>query len=203
LDFLLVTGYRDFRRFGAVTGSVNEGLHVSGCINSCATGDEIESEDLLSMLARSGLKPFGYLGSSHDRQSMRWVTALVAVARKGDAQMRTSLQPAFSDAVLGRVMRLLSGHSLFFFKPSLWQFRLQLGLNAFTGGGLGENLRVLMRSFVGWSLQDKHIVLQSGPTLRDDGQIEICENCPDAVWQGDAIVPVCLADRMASCGERC
>jgi hypothetical protein len=200
LDFLLVTGYRDFRRFEGATGSVTEGLRVvnhavQGC--SAEAGEEPSIEDFRAVLKRAGLRPYAGIASNLDPKSLRWLTALVAVGRSSEGgSLHSSLRAGWSDVVLARAFRLFQRRSLFFFKPSSWQFRLQLILNACTGGHTMENVRLLAYSRQGGSLLDKHIVLQVGPTLREDGEIEICNDCPDAVWQDNALTPVCLADRM-------
>lgn len=200
LDYLLVTGCRDFRRFEQVTGSVDTGLRANpGTVGKIGTNhDEVTMADLQPLIEQLGFPPFGQVSSSKDSQTARWLTHLIAVTEARDGRkLRIGVRPGLSDRIFSRMLRMLTGRYVFLFTPSRWQFRIQLACNAVTGGNIANNCRVIIRSLAGHTLFDKHILLQEGPTLHSDGEIEFCDNCPDAVWQDNVLVPVCLADRMA------
>ena len=200
LDYLLVTGYRNFSRFQAVTGSIEQGLRAAPENGTTKEEDanEVSMEDLRRLVERLGLPAFGYVGSSRNSRQARWLTHLVAVTFAEDGcRRRVGVRPGGSDWFFSRLMRVVTGKYAFLFTPSCWQFRVQLVSNALTGGRLADNCRLIFESFAGHRLVDKHILLQEGPTLLANGEIEFCDNCPDAVWQDNALVPVCLADRMA------
>jgi len=203
LDYLLVTGLRDFSRFTNVTGSVAQGLKISQKAGRAANGkiathrDEVAMCDFQELLQKLGIGAYAGIHSTHDRQSFRWLTCVLAVARRGDGVASSgSIVPGLSDLLFAHALRWLAGRSVFLFRPSPWQLRGQLALNACTGGRFRSTAQLLFASR-GGSLQDKHFVFQEGPTIRPNGDIEFCSHCPDAVWQDNRLVPVCLADRMA------
>lgn len=199
LDILLVTGYRDFAKFRDVRGSTEASLRQSPPRAAIASTDETRMCDLAPVARRAGLQPFTFVGSSHDAASPRWLTHLSVTARCADgASLRADLRPAASDWFFTRLMRFATGRYVFLYTPARWQLLVQLLANAFTGGRPAPGLRVFAAALRGATLADKHILLQEGPTLRPDGTIEFCEHCPDAVMQRGALVPVCLADRMAA-----
>ena len=201
LDYLLVTGCRDFRRFEQVKGSVETGLRANPDTagENRTNHDEVTMADLQPLIEQLGFPPFGQVGSSKDSQKPRWLTHLIAVTQAQDgSRFRAGVRPGLSDRIFSRMLRILTGRYVFLFTPSRWQFRIQLACNALTGGNFANNCRIIIRSLSGCRLFDKHILLQEGPTLHTDGEIEFCDNCPDAVWQDNELVPVCLADRMAT-----
>lgn len=202
LHFLLVTGFRDFSLFVDLRGTVTGGLQTPPGFPWPGPGpkpDEVSLDDLEPHLRRRGLTPFGFVGSSHDPQRRRWLTFLTGTLLSRDGACESfGLSPAWSDRWLMRASRWWSGRALFFFKPTSWQFRLQIIFNALSGGDVGADIRLLSGALRGQALLDKHIVLQEGPNVRADGEVEICRDCPDAVWQEGGLVPVCLADRMAA-----
>ena len=200
LDYLLVTGCRNFRRFENVEGSVDTGLRATAYQNreTIFSEDEVTMEHLKPLVEQLGLPPFGRVASSRNAHDARWLTHLIAVTQAPDGRrFRAGIKSAASDRLLSKLLRLLSKRNVFLFTPTRWQFRLQLACNAVTGGNFATNWRIIFQSLAGHRLMDKHILLQAGPTLHTDGEIEFCDNCPDAVWQDNALVPVCLADRMA------
>lgn len=155
-------------------------------------------EHLQPLLQELGFPPFGRVASNRDANKACWLTHLIAVTEAPNGlRFRAGIKPAFSDRLFSRALRLASGRNVFLFTPTRWQFRLQLACNSVSGGDFAADWKVILKSLAGHRLFDKHILFQEGPTLLSNGEIEFCDNCPDAVWQDDALVPVCLTDRMA------
>jgi hypothetical protein len=200
LDYLLVTACREFRCFENVEGSITDGLRARAGTRESdhVHSEEVSLAELRVLTERLGLPPFGCVGSNRDTNQLRWLTHLVAVTQSREGRrVRVGIRPGLSDRFFCRMFRLLTGRFVFLFTPPRWQFRIQLACNALTGGGFAGVAQVLLKSFTGHRLFDKHILLQEGPTFLPSGEIEFCDNCPDAVWRDNALVPVCLADRMA------
>ena len=199
LHYLLVTGYRNFARFCGVSGSIEGGLRMLQSNPADGERDEVTMRDFDPIMKQHALLPFGYIASSRNPHAARWLTSLVAVRRKGDGRaIYSSLKVSWADRLLVRSSRWVAGRQMFLFRPAPWQFSLQLVLNALTGGWTKDTIRLLASVFSGGRLVDKHLVLQEGPTILENGEIEFCEDCPDAVWRRGQLVPVCLADRMCA-----
>lgn len=202
LDFLLITGFRDFTRFGDVTGDIASGLRMKPTVIDRTTRDahhdEVAMTDLLPVMRGMSLTPFARVGSGHSQQTARWLIYLAAAGQAADGSPAwSSLRAGWSDRILSRAIRWIIGRHVFLHIPSRRQFHLQLLLNSLSGGG--NHALKLARSTErnGGKLRDKHIVLQEGPIVHGDGTVETCCDCPDAVWQNGALVPVCLADRLS------
>jgi len=202
LDFLLITGFRDFTRFGGVTGDIANGLQMpaapSGQTTDGGHRDEVAMADLLPVMRGMDLTPFARVGSARSRQAARWLIYLAAAGQTADGtRVWSSVRAGWSDRILSRAMRWIIGRHMFLHIPSRRQFYLQLWLNALSGGGNHAVKLARSTGRNGGRLRDKHIVLQEGPIMHADGTVETCCDCPDAVWQNGALVPVCLADRMS------
>jgi hypothetical protein len=202
LSFLLICPEGVFGSFAGIQGELKTGLKL----RSCAAGGRQSSggpEDLLAefgdVLARAGLRPFAFLGSNVDPDDPRWISYLVAVVHDVDGRTtRASIPSAFSDWLLLRLGRWLSGRYWFFYRRGPRRFRFQILLNAITGGPFRDSFRLLMASLKPRTrLKDKHIVVEHAPRFDGAGKLTHCRNCPDAVIRDGQLVPACLADRMA------
>ena len=67
-------------------------------------------------------------------------------------------------------------------------------MNGLTGGHFSTFLFALRAILHGWTVREKHIIVQLPPHSLGDGRIECCDNCPDATVRNGRLQPVCLAD---------
>lgn len=202
VDYLLVTNCTQVSQYASIEGDLYEGLRCNQVDLSNQDGlrDEQlhvrETDQVLQ--SKLGLHPFAYLSSSHDLSEPRWLSYLVGTVRTRDGQLTTScLTSSLAERLAIHLIRLLSGRYLFYQRESPLRLRLQMLLNGLTGGRCFTTLGLLMRSLrPGAMLRAKHLLFQSGPTRRDDGQIVHCFACPDATVRNGRIVPLCLSDRV-------
>ena len=67
-------------------------------------------------------------------------------------------------------------------------------MNGLAGGRLSTFFFALRAIVRGWSVLEKHIIVQLPPHSLGDGRIECCDNCPDATVRNGRLHPVCLGD---------
>ncbi|MDD3119628.1 MAG: hypothetical protein PHQ27_10650 [Victivallales bacterium] len=85
----------------------------------------------------------------------------------------------------------------FYTRQNAVQFRMQLLLNALSGGCFSGNLKLLFRSLRPRAkLKALRILLQKPAEVTDDGTVIHCLNCPDATIKNGRLVPLCLADKV-------
>lgn len=200
ITYLLVTEFIDPSKFVGLTGDLESGLQSQRGVT--LTGDamgweEVDNGDILNMMRPMGLRPFASLGSTADQHEPRWLLYRVGVARSDAIGVRhAGLKSGLSDRILVRLPYWLLGRYIFFHKAYPLLFRMQLLMNAVSGGRLFENLWLLAASCRrGAKLEDKYLLFQQGPNLTADGNVVMCRNCPDATILNGRLVPVCLADR--------
>jgi hypothetical protein len=203
INFLLVTEFTSFAKLDGVTGDVISGLRArtsAGAGQPDLLQEELRNEEVSALLAELGFHPFAYLGSSVDASEPRWLSYLGGTVVGPDGQaVAAGIKNAFSDRVLIRLARLVTGRYLFLYRAGPFRFGLQLLLNGLSGGNLGDDLRLLAGSLGrGRRLLDKHLLFQQGPHVSVSGELVHCMDCPDATVRNGRLVPVCLADRLLS-----
>lgn len=198
LDYLIVTLFRDTPTMGQLRGSLSQG--ISG---EPATPDQLKAEQAftLSQVAaqlrhRFNLQPFAYIGSNTNANDFRWLSYLIGtVVGNSDYAQWSGLQTSAIEPMFLQLFRKLHGRYPFYMPQSPNKFRIQLLLNALTGGRFHANLSLLAGSLAPQrQLRTKRILLQSPAYVGADGKLVHCDQCPDATLINDQLVPVCVSD---------
>jgi len=200
LEYMLATCYTDFNKFRNVSGSSESGLLCSPAekTGSGSTEEEITNAEISEALGRNGYLPYAYLCSNRSRNDTNWLSYVQGIIRQGNKiNMSISVKSGISDRLLVRLARLITGRYIFFYRAGPLRFRIQLLLNAVSGGSFRKNIRLLMESFrKGNELHDKHFIFQQAPSIEEDGTVTYCRDCPDSTILNGRLVPSCLCDRM-------
>ncbi len=201
LHYLLMTGYTAFARMPVVTGDSIGGLHVRerATVPESERREVVGCADIDRIMRAAGWAPFAYLPSNRDPDEPRWLSYVIGVARGAQGVTHAhALRSAASDRALLWGNRMVTGRHRFFYLAGPVRFRVQLALNALTGGRTGANLRLLREARrPGAVLEDKHVVFQQGPEVAPDGRLVYCRECPDSIVLNGRLVPTCLGDRMS------
>ncbi|MFZ2656492.1 MAG: radical SAM protein [Victivallales bacterium] len=200
LEYMLATCYTDFNKFRNVSGASDTGLSCSapGNADAGSSGEEITNSEISEVLGREGYFPYAYLCSSRSRNDTSWLSYVQGIIRRGGKTgLSISVKSGFSDRLLVRLTRLITGRYMFFYRAGPLRFRIQLLLNAVSGGSFWKNIRFLLESFgAGNEMQDKHFIFQQAPSIEADGTVNYCRDCPDSTILNGRLVPSCLCDRM-------
>lgn len=198
VDYLLVTLCRDVQSMGRLSGDLYEG--ILGEPRSNVGSAEILTNALVfeRMRSRFGLHPFAYLGSNVDKNDPRWLTYVVgAVVRDGRPAAWSMLKASSAERLFLWLSRRLRGRFPFYLKQAPGRFRLQLVLNALTGGRTWGNVALLIRSLGRRRiLRTKRILFQCPAQLASDGTLIHCSHCPDATVRHGRLMPVCISDQV-------
>jgi hypothetical protein len=196
--YLVFTGHADFPRLGAVTGSMETGLRAAVIGGSGIARQMTNDVCARFMTERFRARPFALLPSRGTTRYDAWLSYQAVVAYDVSSPVdKAFLSSSLVERLGLRVMRAKYGRHSFFHDESPRAQRIQLALNAISGGHLPRNMRMLRHAVAGRELVSKHIVFQQAPTPDSSGSLTICGDCPDAVVVDGSLLPVCLADRVA------
>lgn len=200
VDYLLVTLQRNVQSMGELTGDLIAGITARPGSGAESTPDDGLTNEFVfhRMQTRFGLLPFAYLGSNISNDDPRWLTYVVgAVVGDGRPAVWSRLKASATERLFLRLFRRLHGRYPFYLPQSPRKFRVQLLLNALTGGLFRANLALLARSFGRRRrLKTKRILFQSPAQLAPDGRLIHCSHCPDATVRHGRLVPVCISDQV-------
>ncbi|MCY2930534.1 MAG: radical SAM protein [Planctomycetota bacterium] len=199
-DYLLVTLFRDTGQLGPLSGSIAAGIHG----RPAAAGQVGQPRQWTNKVVyhrlkdRFGLLPFAYLGDSKGNADPRWLSYLIgAVVAEQSKTFWRGLRPSCIERFFVRLYRLLRGRYPFYIPQSPGRFRVQLLLNALSGGLVRDNLGLVRRSLRrGDILRAKRLLFQCPAYIDGGGSLVHCENCPDATIRGGTLVPVCVSDQL-------
>ncbi|MCL2640260.1 MAG: radical SAM protein [Phycisphaerales bacterium] len=202
VDYFLVTLCRDTPGLGRLEGDIGQGIHrsTSGMPPPLACRLNGWNNLLMHtrMLERFGLRPFAWLGSNVDAADPRWLSYLIGAVVGGEKPAYLSaLKASWLEPFFMRLYRLTRGRYPFYMPQSPGRFRVQLLLNAISGGRFAGNLSLLAKSFgSGGKLRAKRILFQNPAEVGADGRLIHCEQCPDATVRDGRLVPTCAADQI-------
>jgi hypothetical protein len=199
VHFLFVCPYTDFGAFSGATGNLTGGYRLPQISCPRPTSGQVSEQGaaLYTILKEAGFGLFSWVGSSADADEPRWSAWGSGVLQNESGIRAFPFRPAWSDRLLLRLPRLLTGRHVFYSPGTVARFRLQLALNLFGGKGWRTSLPLLAGSFRrGWQLFQKHVVVELPPAVAADGTLIICRECPDATLHDGRLSPPCLADRM-------
>lgn len=197
LRYLVLSVYIDFRGYGVIEGSMEEGMSLrSRPANSGAMRQMTNAMCEGLMQERFSASPFAVLPSCGGLKYDAWLSYQAGVVYDGDRCIRKAfLRSSLAERFGLHLRHRRKGRHAFFHDESSRTQRLQLCLNALTGGSFVRNLRIYPRARR-HRLVMKHIVFQQGPTPDAQGVLSFCRDCPDAVVVDHRLLPVCLADRV-------
>ncbi len=199
VDYLVATLYRDLANIPHLVGCMETGIRGEPAATEADRRDKLTNEQIAARLRdRFGLLPFAYLGSNLDDQDPRWISYLIGAAvGENRSPAWAVLRASAIERLFLTLSRWFRGRYPFYIRQDPGRFRLQLILNALTGGRLGSNLQLLARSFrKGRVLRAKRLLFQSPAQLDPDGRLRHCRDCPDASVRHGRLVPCCIADRL-------
>ncbi len=197
-EYLLVTLCRDVQKMGALHGELVSGMQRQTA-HSAASTPELTNTDVLHLLHdHMGLSPFAYIGSNVDADDPRWLSYMIASVTDHNGKSRWSAMRATAiERLFLKIFRKLKGRYPFYMRQAPNKLRMQLILNALTGGRMLANFRLFLQSFgKGKFLHAKRLLIQAPAELRADGHIIHCNECPDATVRNGRLVPVCISDQI-------
>jgi len=198
VSHLLVTNYTCVGKFKKVIGAVDTEVMAELDPERLNHKDEVTNGQVEALMSRQGYHPFAYVGAQHDLSARRWLSYQLCTITNRGMTKRFSMTSSLFERLITRLTYKLRGKYIFFFKPIQSVIRIQLLVNAVSGGRLVSNLAALIRSLVpGHCLETKHLVFQEGPGF-DGEQLVICRDCPDATLKEGRLVPLCLTDKVVS-----
>ena len=178
-EYALVTVARDF-----------------AAIDPMVAEAELDRGPMLSALASEGYRPSVFVGGSVDRNNPRWyvLQSVQAVDSSGRECAWNMVRPGLAERLLLYGYASMCCRSLHWIKSSSAKAKMRLLVNGFLGGRLSTLVFALRAIFTGWTVLEKHIVVQYPPRSLGDGRVEFCDSCPDATVRNGRLSPLCLAD---------
>jgi hypothetical protein len=197
LRYLVFTGHADFPKLGEVSGSLEKGLKSGFTGGGAAFRQTTNAMCGEFMRDHFNARPFAVLPSRGAMHYDAWLSYhAVAAYQDGLRVDQTFLSSSLVERAGIRALRALHGRYSFFHDESSRAQRIQLVLNAVSGGRLPRNAQMLRHAMGGRDLVSKHIVFQQGPTPDASGELSVCRDCPDAAVVNGQLLPVCLSDRI-------
>lgn len=197
VNYLLVTLCRDVQAIRVIRGDLEQGL--TGEVTGPTASESLSNREVAAFVQGTfGFQPFGVMGSSVDPEDPRWLSYFLGTVRASGGTLRVvPLRASWFERVAVRLVRQITGRYPMYLPQNGRAFRLQLLLNALTGGAVASNLLLLWRSLGrGAESRAKRLLFQNPAEVAPDGRVVHCRHCPDAVLKGDRLVPVCIADRV-------
>jgi len=157
---------------------------------------DIDEAPILNLLDAHGFRPFSFIGGRLDKNRPR-IYIFHSVLRMDKHGQRTGwhiVRVSMLERIFLTLHRWMKGRSVFLEKSSSGKIKMRLLLNAVMGGHLSALPFALRAIFRGERLQAKHIIMELMPFRRSDGQVEWCDDCPDAVLKDGVLYPICLSD---------
>ena len=164
--------------------------------------DEVTTAEVMDVVEqRLGIVPTHHIPSSHRATERRWIFYLLfcIVGRDGETRLMY-LEPRFKRTIAAAngLQKLVKGRYKFDMVPK--PFEAVVVCLAYAVLGLSPTTLWRTLKFL-WNLrrrgsriQSKVVVVQQLPNLTEEGEIEYCENCPDATVRDGEVVQLCMAD---------
>ena len=167
-----------------------------GEIRSDVARPDVPVDTMLAALDAEGFSPAVFVGGRHRRDVPRWYIfqSVQAIDREGREMAWNRTRPGLVERAF------LWGYALLFRKSLHWvpttsaKLKARLFVNGLTGGRLSTFLFALRAAVCGWTVREKHIIVQLPPHSLGGGRIECCDDCPDATVKNGRLHPVCLGD---------
>ena len=193
-------GFREMARFFRETAAFEYALVTVagdfGEIRSDVARPDVPVGTMLAALDAEGFSPAVFVGGRYRRDVPRWYIfqSVQAVDREGREMAWNRSRPGLVERAFLWGYALLCRKSLHWVPVTSAKLKARLLVNGLTGGRLSTFLFALRAIMRGWSLREKHIIVQLPPHSLGDGRIECCDSCPDATVRNGRLHPVCLGD---------
>ena len=199
MSYMLITLSREIAKLPEMHGNIISGLKTD--VNRESSSSIIISGlPIMQKLMKDSLNldPFAFIGSNKDRNDVRWLSYMTASLHLPDGRSRYhSCRVSLVEKLYMALYFRIKGRDPFYNTQSPLLFRLQLLLNAVSGGFSSGIMGLLFRSMKpGAKLRAKRILFQCPAEIGPDGTVIHCENCPDATVKNGQLVPLCIADRI-------
>lgn len=158
--------------------------------------EDVPCEPMLSALADVGFRPACFVGGRHHRDRPRWYIfqSAQAVDAEGRERAWNETRPGLLEWAFLQGLAIFCRRSVHWVRTSSAKLKVRLLLNGLLGGRFSTFLFALRAILRGWTLREKHVVVQLPPHSLGDGRVEICDNCPDATVRNGRLHPLCLND---------
>ncbi|OGQ94005.1 MAG: hypothetical protein A2284_19270 [Deltaproteobacteria bacterium RIFOXYA12_FULL_61_11] len=200
---MLVTCCTDFDAMIArYRGTGGEGVLDRRSGGSDLAGQEVGLDEVAPYLyERLGMEPFGYIASTRSLAAKKWLFYFSFTIALPDGSTRVlhttdrfknflRFAQWFSMKVRGTYPsgRVANGGkavlACLIYCLTCLDLRLMGRTLAFLSTLLRPGARIFQKSFI----------FQGGPSLAPSGELEYCQNCPDATVRDGVVVPLCTAD---------
>ena len=170
------------RKFEEIRGSVAQ--------------QDVPREPMLEAFRAEGYRPVVFVGGRIHRDVPRWYIfqSVQALDKDGKERAWNEMRPGLVERLFLWGYATLCHRSLHWVKTTSAKLKVRLLVNGLTGGHLSTFFFALRATLAGWTLKEKHIIVQLPPYSLGDGRIEFCDNCPDATVKKGTLRPVCLGD---------
>ena len=165
-------------------------------IRSDVAHPDVPVETMLAALDAEGFSPAVFVGGRYRREVPRWYIfqSVQAIDRNGREMAWNRTRPGLVERAFLWGYALLCRKSLHWVPTTSAKLKARLVVNGLAGGRLSTFFFALRAIVRGWSVLEKHIIVQLPPHSLGDGRIECCDNCPDATVRNGRLHPVCLGD---------
>ena len=199
LHYLIVTLHRDLSNIANIQGDLFSGMKGKFEDHLRQAQDVLTNNDMMQLMKNKyGFMPFAFIGSNVDRSDPRWVSYLIATTHRwGRMRSRLNVRASMFERIYLYLSHFFTGRYPMYQRQNSVLFRIQLLLNALTGGRCMQNILFLLRSGgSGARISAKKILFQCPALMNEDGIVIHCLNCPDAVVKNGTLVPVCISDKV-------
>ena len=151
LGYLLVTRFRDHAGIRAIRGCLKTGLTSEINPSAPPQPPPLRShQDMQQLLQlKFGLFPFACFGSNRDPNDARWLSFHAGTLQSPNGKLLIhNIRISAFERMFVALHRLRTGNYPCFYPWNPVKFRVQLLFNAFSGGHVTENLRLLTASFL-------------------------------------------------------
>lgn len=165
-------------------------------IDPGAAEPEFDREPMLAAFAREGYSPSVFVGGSVDHNTPRWyvLQSVQASDSSGRERAWNMVRPGLVERVCLYGYATLCRRSVHWMKSTSAKAKVRLLVNGLSGGRLSTLVFALRAIFEGWTVREKHVIVQYPPRSLGDGRVEFCDCCPDATVKDGRLEPLCLAD---------
>ena len=157
---------------------------------------EFDREPMLAAFAHEGYCPSRFVGGSVDHNAPRWyvLQSVQASDSSGRERAWNMVRPGLVERVFLHGYAALCRRSVHWMKSTTAKAKVRLLVNGLSGGRLSTLVFALRAIFEGWTVREKHVIVQYPPRSLGDGRVEFCDCCPDATVKDGRLEPLCLAD---------
>ena len=165
-------------------------------IDPAVVDPEPDRKPMLTAFAREGYRPSVFVGGRIHRDRPRWyvLQSVQAVDSTGRERAWNMVRPGLVERMFLYGYAALCRRSVHWLKSTSAKTKVRLLVNGLFGGHLSTLVFALRAICAGWTVHEKHVIVQYPPRSLGDGRVEFCDSCPDATVKNGRLSPLCLAD---------